>query len=95
MLTARIVFDHPSVSVARCVLRSLEPDNLLSAAEMRVTANVKAGMLYVNIRRCPTVETMRSTLDDLFRCARVAEDAISLARTTWHDEKIKKDKRFK
>ena len=95
MLTAKIVLDYPSVSFARCVMSALQPDNLLTNAQMQITACVKAKMLHVTISECPTVETMQSTLEDVFRCVKAAQESMSLAKTTTKDYKNKKDKRFK
>ncbi len=74
---------------------ALNPDNQFSKAQMRVKTDVKGKRLHIMIIRCPSLETMRSTLEDVFRCAKAAQESISLAEGTKDRREIKKDKRFK
>jgi tRNA threonylcarbamoyladenosine modification (KEOPS) complex Pcc1 subunit len=94
MLAAKIVLEYSSGSVARGVMIALNPDNQLSKAQMRVETDVEGKRLRIRISRCPSLETMRSTLEDVFRCAKAAEGSMSLAERR-KDKRIKKDKRFK
>jgi len=74
---------------------ALNPDNQFSKAKMLVKSEVRGKCLHVTISRCPSIETMRSTLDDIFRCAKAAQDSVALARYPTARRAIKKDKRFK
>jgi hypothetical protein len=73
----------------------LNPDNQFSKAQMRVKTDVEGKRLHIMISRCPSLETMRSTLEDVFRCAKAAQDSMSLAEGTKAHKEIRKDKRFK
>jgi tRNA threonylcarbamoyladenosine modification (KEOPS) complex Pcc1 subunit len=74
---------------------ALNPDNQISKAQMRIKTDVKGKRLHITISRCPSLETMRSTLEDVFRCTKAAQDIVSLAEGTMDRKEIKKDKRFK
>jgi tRNA threonylcarbamoyladenosine modification (KEOPS) complex Pcc1 subunit len=95
MLAAKIVLEYSSASFARNVMIALNPDNQLSKAQMRVKTGVKGKKLHITINRCPSLETMRSTLEDVFRCAKAAQESMYLAEGTKERKEIKKDKRFK
>ena len=88
MLAAKIVLEYSSASFARSVMAALSPDNRLSKGQMRITADVRGKKLHVAVTRCSTLETMQSTLEDIFRCVKAAQESMSLAEGT-------KDKRFK
>lgn len=95
MLAAKIVLEYPSASFARSVMVALSPDNQLGKVPMRVKTDVKGKRLHVTIRQCPSLETMRSTLEDVFRCVKAAQESMSLAEGTKVHREIRKDKRFK
>ena len=77
-------------------MSALEPDNRLSKTQMHVASGVKGKMVYVAISQCPTIETMQSTLEDIFRCVKAAQESMTLAKSTAKDRrKTRKDKRFK
>lgn len=77
-------------------MSALEPDNRLSKSQMRVASGVKGKMLNVVVSQCPTVETMQSTLEDIFRCVKAAQESVYLAKAAAKDHrKTGKDKRFK
>ena len=94
VITAEIVLEYSSSFIAKSVMMALEPDNRLSASRMRIEASVKGRTLHIRIVRCPTTETMQSTLEDIFRCIRVAQESISLANSKKSGQ-IRDDKRFK
>jgi len=96
VIAAKIVLEYSSPSLARSIMSALEPDNRLSKTQMHVASGVKGKMVYVAISQCPTVETMQSTLEDIFRCVKAAQESMTLAKSTAKDRrKIRKDKRFK
>jgi len=74
---------------------ALNPDNQFSKGQMQVKTDVEGKRLHITISRCPSLETMRSTLEDIFRCAKAAQESMSLAEGTKDHKEIKKDKRFK
>ena len=74
---------------------ALNPDNQFSKAQMRVKTDVEGKRLHITISQCPSLETMRQTLEDIFRCAKAAQESMSLAEGTKGRKEIKKDKRFK
>ena len=94
MLTTEIVLEYSSCSIAKSIMMALEPDNCLSASRMRIEATVKRRRLRIRIVQCPTVETMQSTLEDVFRCVKVAQESISLTDSK-NPRQIRNDKRFK
>ena len=95
MSTAKIVLEYSSASFAKSVMIALNPDNQFSKGQMRVITDVKGKKLRITISRCPTLETMRSTLEDIFRCAKAAQESMSIAEGKKDHRKITKDKRFK
>ena len=74
---------------------ALNPDNQFRKGQMRVRSDVEGKRVHITISRCPSLETMRSTLEDVFRCAKAAQESMSLAEGTKDHKAIKKDKRFK
>jgi hypothetical protein len=74
---------------------ALNPDNQFSKGQMQVKTGVKGKRLHITISRCPSLETMRSTLEDIFRCAKAAQESMSLAEGSKIRNDVKKDKRFK
>jgi len=74
---------------------ALNPDNQFRKGQMRVRSDVEGKRVHITISRCPSLETMRSTLEDVFRCAKAAQESMSLAEGTKDHKEIKKDKRFK
>jgi len=74
---------------------ALIPDNQLGRVQMRVETVVKGKRLHVTIRQCPSIETMRSSLEDVFRCVKAAQESMRLAEGTKVHKEIRKDKRFK
>jgi len=74
---------------------ALDPDNQFSKDQMRVKTEVEGRKLYILVSRCPSLETMRSTLEDVFRCAKAAQESMDLAEKAKDRKRIKKDKRFK
>ena len=95
MLTAKIALEYSSASFAKSVMIALNPDNQFSKGQMRVITGVSGRKLIIAISRCPTLETMRSTLEDIFRCAKAAQESMSLAEGKKDHGKVTKDKRFK
>jgi len=95
MLTAKIVLEYSSASVANSIMDALSPDNRFSKGQMQVITDVNRKKLNITISRCPTLETMQSTLEDIFRCAKAAQESMTLAERKKEHRKITKDKRFK
>ena len=95
MLAAKISLEYSSASFAQSVMTALNPDNEFSKAGIQVITHVRGTKLQITINRCPTIETLRSTLEDIFRCAKAAQESISLAEGKRARKRTTKDKRFK
>jgi len=76
-------------------MTALNPDNQFSKAGLRVITDVRGKTLRITISRCPTIETMRSTTEDIFRCTKAAQESMSLAEGKCDSSRVLKDKRFK
>jgi len=73
----------------------LNPDNQLSRTDVRILTYVRGKKLRITISRCSTIETMRSTIEDIFRCAKAARESMLFAERKRDHKRIMKDKRFK
>ena len=80
MLAVEIVLEYSSEPFARCVMEALTPDNRLDKGQMRISTRVRKRTLHIIISRCSRVETMQSTLQDVFRCVKAAEESMALAK---------------
>ncbi|HKM78921.1 MAG TPA: KEOPS complex subunit Pcc1 [Candidatus Bathyarchaeia archaeon] len=95
MMAAKISLDYNSLSLAQTVKNSLGPDNhMVESQGMQITAHLRGRTLNIAISRCPRVETLQATLDDIFRCVRAAEETISITHERSRLQ-MRKDKRFK
>ncbi len=93
MMAAKISLDYNSLSLAQTVKDALEPDNhMIESQGMQITAQLRGRSLNIAVSRCPKVETLQATLDDIFRCVKAAEETISI---THERLQTRKDKRFK
>ena len=96
MLALELELDFVSVSFARSLMQALEPDNQGPKCKTRITSRVQGRTLHIRVHDCPRVETMESTLQDIFRCVKAAEEALPVAELlTTGDRKRRKTKRFK
>jgi len=95
MLAAKISLEYSSARSAQSVMTALNPDNEFTKTGIQVITHVRGKKLQITISRCPTIETMRSTLEDIFRCAKAAQESVSLAEGKRARKRVRKDKRFK
>ena len=97
MLTVEIVLNYPSIRFARCVMDALRPDNRLSKGkgQMRISTHVRGRTLHITISRCARVESMQSTLQDMFRCVKAAEESMASAKPLQKPRGRSGNKRFK
>jgi len=75
-LEAEISIPVASKKLAVSIAQALRPDNRLDASEMTVTAHPGGKTLKVVIRGCRRIETLRATIDDIFRCIRAVETSL-------------------
>ena len=102
MIAAEILLEYPSVQVARSILDALDPDNRAGKDKNnQIIARLRGRKLQVQITKCPRIETMQASLQDILRCVKAAEQSIAmldsgvLKRRLTPSRKRKKDKRFK
>jgi hypothetical protein len=57
-------------------VRSLEPDNKLTSGRTKITARAHGKVLNVAIKNCERIETLETTVQDIFRCIRAAESSL-------------------
>lgn len=63
-----IEIDYGNEKIARTIYSSLEPDN-----DILVRSRLEDGKLWIEIE-CENPMTLIRTIEDLFRCQKVAED---------------------
>jgi tRNA threonylcarbamoyladenosine modification (KEOPS) complex Pcc1 subunit len=76
-LEAEISLEYPTLQFARSIMKALSPDNKLTGHEMRVLARVRGRRLNIAIKDCERIETLQSTVQDVFRCIHAAESSLS------------------
>lgn len=75
-MEAEISIPVASKKLAVSIAQALRPDNKFEVSEMTVTAHPRGKTLKVVIRGCRRIETLRATIDDIFRCIRAAETSL-------------------
>jgi len=75
-LETEITLKYPSTRFAKSVMQALTPDNTVKGDGMRITATTRGRTLKVAVKNCERIETLRLTVQDIFRCIRAAESSL-------------------
>jgi hypothetical protein len=55
------------------VIQSLEPDNVLPSGPLQIVLSGKEKTLYIEINGCERIETLITTVEDIFQAIQVVE----------------------
>jgi tRNA threonylcarbamoyladenosine modification (KEOPS) complex Pcc1 subunit len=86
MYEAEIRIRYPTKALAKSVKNALSPDDKASSGKMSVSTDAKGRILLVHVNGCERIETLQSTIQDIFRCLHASESSLgSIAMRRGHE----------
>ena len=75
LLKAKIIIKYESSKIAEHILRSIEPENLITK-ELKIKGTIKNNELQTEVITTKSVGTLKYTIDDLLMAIQLAEKIL-------------------
>jgi len=89
MYEAEIKVRYLTKALAMSVKNALSPDDKASSGKMFVSTNARGRILTVHVNGCERIETLQSTIQDIFRCLHASESSLDKIATRPGRERFK------
>lgn len=80
MLEAEICIRYGSSKLASAVTSAILPDNEPMSEKLLISTFLTGSELKIHIQGCTRVETLQTTIHDLFRCMHAAEESFFVTK---------------